>query len=144
MEQEWERRHIPEWAGQLLATLLTLGVTTIALAGVLTANSAGDDADPALAPIVKRAAPPSPPVPPRTVPGGPQPLTFVVVGSSEDRELFRQALAGDRMIRQVTGEPAREMAILLDDGTDLDVLRMVVAGDDAMLLAPPSVFIDLR
>ena len=144
MQRQWQRLQIPEWVGQSVTTVLIVTITAVALLGVVAANSSVDDDDATFPPIAKRVAAPVPPSPPRVSSHGPQPYTIVVVSSGEQRDTLAQAVAGDRLIRLITGEPAREIAILVHDGTDLDLLRQVVAEDDAMMLAPPTVFVDLR
>ena len=144
MQRQWQGPQIPEWVGQSVTTVFIVTVTAVALLGVVAANSGVDDGGATFPPITKRVAAPVPPSPSRVSSHGPQPYTIVVVSSGEQRDTLSQAIAGDRLIRQVTGEPAREIGIVVDDGLDLDLLQQVVAADDAMMLAPATIIIDLR
>ena len=147
MQRPFHHAKPPLWLGQATAGLLSATLAASALVWVASSTdlSYGETGDPAAparhVPRSRELAPA-----PHAVLPGPAPVMVFIVGSSSDTQLLRASLAGERLVRELAGEPPRESWIVVEDGAESDELwNMTVAGDDAMLNSPPSVvFRDLR
>ena len=130
------RPRLPEWAGAGLTTLLTITVTAISLIGIVIANDR---------PAIE---PPPAPLPKMRLqrfelPAAEGAVIFIVSGAEETARL-NEALANERLVRQLANEPFRLRWVIDGEGLDVDLVRQLIVSDDIRLATPPTTLVDLR
>lgn len=147
MQRPFHHAKPPLWLGQATAGLLSATVAVTALVWVASSKdlSYGETGDP-VAPA--RHVPRSPelaPAPHAVLPG-PAPVMVFIVSTSADTELLKSSLEGERLIRELAGEPPRESRIVAEDRPGAYASWATTEADFAAMLnaLPTVVFVDLR
>ena len=147
MQRPFRHAKPPLWLGQATAGFLSITVAASALVWVGSSRDPGDDErGDTVAPA--RHVPRSPELPPASyaVHPGPAPVIVFIVSTSADTHLLKASLSGERLVRELAGEPPRESRIVLEDRPEAYESWATTEADFAAMLnaLPTVVFVDLR